>query len=595
MKMNSIQQLLDTLGPPPAEVCLDWAWQLVTFAENPQSDMAIDLRSLPPSSLASASWSEVLIDAQGQLSLARQSTNVYVERSIADLVHQLMEWSGITTVNSTFPPLDFATQATLAGSATTLEEKRRSLSQLIDTLQWDARPVNQIDSTTLSVTEHPTEAAEAPLPYASDNISVAQPSLAPAVSSRLPKQKGKKRIPPVLLWSGGALGLIAAVPLVILIWPSENQDDRSTRNLASLQTADSTAANRAKKKSLDPQLSTADNGKLNSNDVEPTLDSTEELTTLEATLENTAVNESSELSGENPLPSSPADTLSHLGSVAPRLDLPMSPSVDQAADATLSQPESAAESSGKTTVNTAPIEDVASILATASQAEPKVNSIDAETADAGPLTLPVQLLEIDSMLQVQEISAKIRVRQPVWQLRIASTEAFSVDPTEMQSLAEKETVRWTLTAKELKPRKDQEPTQIVVFAQLAGRRADIKWKIAASCADSPAIAVPLDGERLDKMLNMLQAYQQRLTTGVTNIKDSMELTGLSREQKSLLTAQRKAMENEGKLVTRARQIIADAGMFVSWMDRSLEMHGNLTDQIGGQSVTVLQVGHPEQP
>ncbi len=210
----------------------------------------------------------------------------------------------------------------------------------------------------------------------------------------------------------------------------------------------------------------------------------------------------------------------------------------------------------------------------------------------GPPKLPVQLLNIESMFQIQELPAKIRPRQPVWRLRIATTAAFTVDPPGLQSLAEKETVRWILTAKELKPRKGQEPTQVVVLAQLTGRKADIRWTVAAGSQDTPGIAVPLNESTLDQMLTVLQGYQQRLSVGIDQIKATFEAVEIPREQKSLLTAQRKAMENEGKLVTRARQMIADASMFASWMDRSLEIHGSLIDQIGGQPTVILELGQP---
>jgi hypothetical protein len=600
--MNSVQNLLDTLGPPPAEVCLDWAWQLVKLADE-------NSVSTP------TSWDRVQIDSQGQLSLDLRAQSAEESQSsqlrmISELVQELIHW---TTVGK--PEVDNSQVASspASRSAEVSHEQQATLKQLTDRLLGHNTVVESADvpkadesSTIFSSIDSQQDSTIDAQTVADDHVATTEPSKQDRTISEpqaaLSKKRQSKKNNRNALWIGvSVVAGISACVLLFVFWPSSKDNNSSADkslaindNQAKQSTDSGKSSTKPKRKSKDQaDSSNSIDDLLAPVDSSPVEKGTSNSGTSELGL-STGTSSSgvstSEMSMANQSLKPSSETLSGLSTFSP--GSAVDGNVAQSPTSTEQTSEADAQHEMNTEVPGA-TEDVTSIIAAAAKAELKVNNIDADVDDSGTPKLPVQLLDIDSMFQVQEITAKIRVKEPVWQLRIASTEEFNVEPAGLQSLAEKETVSWILTAKELKGRKDQQPTQVVVHAQLAGRRADIKWRIVAGCSDLPAIVVPLNEERLDAMLNMLQAYQLRLGTAGDQIKASVDLPGLPREQKSLLTAQRKAMENEGKLVVRARQIVADAGLFVSWMDRTLEVHGNLSDKVAGKTVTVLQLGEPE--
>ncbi len=73
----------------------------------------------------------------------------------------------------------------------------------------------------------------------------------------------------------------------------------------------------------------------------------------------------------------------------------------------------------------------------------------------------------------------------------------------------------------------------------------------------------------------------------------MDLPDFPKEQRSFWSGQRKSFETEAKLTTRARQVVADASMLTSWMDRTIEVHGRLLDTMGSKSDIVLEFGQAE--
>src|SRR5690606_29884217 len=120
--MNTVQDLLERLGTPPPEVCMDWAWQLkkLTHAQSPQSPQPPETVAPPSSSPAPAmsptvtraaetvgdhwsirddktggcNWSQLTVDVHGQL---HWSTSAAVRTAQAANYHsarlaQLLLW-----------------------------------------------------------------------------------------------------------------------------------------------------------------------------------------------------------------------------------------------------------------------------------------------------------------------------------------------------------------------------------------------------------------------------------------------------------------------------------------------------------------------
>ncbi len=615
--MQNVQQLLDELGSPPPEVCLDWAWQLVHLSEQPDC----------PQSLG---WSDLQISNQGSLALACPKTQGHPETTSTtndtqELIHCLLKWAGldesklssIDTLDACHSALQSLTSQCVdrqARSKATHDsrsvEARETVSTAPPNSTTDAGTAQQEPAASLDLAEGSAEGSLQQLqPIAFETTSTQQSSI-----ERPSKQTAKAKSHHInnrrLLVAGG----IAAVTLAVTTaYFALSRGNTKSDSLASKDSTTASEATGSKK----PSDSTPKSPKKSARSTKSSGAELDELLSGSGSTisdNNTSSNEQPEITTTPEVTTLDGERTSELGlsqpggtsSAAESLGSITSNNRPQRDESNLSSPEAsqtsndqaasvANENEGSSppkTVQDTSKESVAGLLKSVTSDDTKVNTLDAGTDQDGPPKIPVQLLNVESMFQVQELPAKIRARQPVWQLRIATTAAFTVDPPGLQSLAEKETVRWILTAKELKPRKGQEPTQVVVLAQLTGRKADIRWTVAAGSQDTPGIAVPLNESTLDQMLTVLQGYQQRLTVGIDQIKATFEAVEIPREQKALLTAQRKAMENEGKLVTRARQMIADASMFASWMDRSLEVHGVLTDQIGGQPTVILELGQP---
>lgn len=619
--MQNVQQLLDELGSPPAEVCLDWAWQLIHLSERPNCPQSFN-------------WSDLQISHQGWLAIASETIphnrdTASTTNDTRELIVRLLQWAGLDDSDlSSIDTLDACRSAlqSLTGQCVNgqtrsnthplrphSEEKRETLSTGSVNSNVEAGIAQQEPVISSDLAEECSNQVEA---ITFDKSLTAQSSIErPSKNSARAKSRhfNKRQL---LLAGGGVAALLVVTSIYFVMGTGNSKSDTlAAKNATKTNEAsgankpsDSTAKPKTKStrskssgSELDDLLtgsgSAISGNSASSNELSETT-TTPEITTL-------GVGQPSETSLSQTEGTSSASK--SLGTLAPIKRPQDDPSTLSPQDASKSPNEQAANvsskdktegsSQSKTAEANADVaatskESVAGLLKAVTSGDTKVNTLDAGADQDGPPKLPVQLLNVESMFQVQELPSKIRARQPVWQLRIESTAAFSVDPPGLQSLAEKETVRWILTAKELKPRKGQEPTQVVVLAQLNGRKADIRWTVAAGSQDTPGIAVPLNESTLDQMLAVLQGYQQRLTMGIDQIKATAEINEIPREQKSLLTAQRKAMENEGKLVTRARQVIADASMFASWMDRTLEVHGVLTDQIGGQPTVVLELGQP---
>lgn len=617
--MQTVQQLLDELGSPPAEVCLDWAWQLIHLSERPDCPQSIN-------------WSDLQISNQGSLVIAREPiphnrNTASTTNDTHKLVLRLLQWAGsdeselasIDTLDASRSALASLTGQCVNGQTRSnthplhsrSAEKRETLSTASVNSTVEVGTTSQEPVASLDLAE---ESSNQPEAVTLDYSSTPQSRIEPSKQTAKAKSMFNNRR---LLLAGGSAAAVLLVTAAYFVLGRGNAKSDALAAKEAITTSGVSNANkpsdsstRTKSKSsrskssgseLDDLLSGSGSAisgnSASSNDLSETA-TTPEITTLDG----------GQPSGTSlSLTEGTSSASKSLGTLAPKnrpQDDPSTQSPQEAPKSPDEQPANASSgdktegsSQSKTAEANADVaatskESVAGLLKSVTSGDTKVNTLDAGADQDGPPKLPVQLLNVESMFQVQELPAKIRARQPVWQLRIESTAAFTVDPPGLQSLAEKETVRWILTAKELKPRKGQEPTQVVVLAQLTGRKADIRWTVAAGSQDTHGIAVPLNESTLDQMLTVLQGYQQRLTTGIDQIKATVEITEIPREQKSLLTAQRKAMENEGKLVTRARQVIADASMFATWMDRTLEVHGVLTDQIGGQPTVVLEIGQP---
>lgn len=577
--MSSLHELLDRFGRPPASICLDWAWQILEWAQHsgePVTSVAGEKKLF--------SWADIHIQSNGQL-VFQDPCNGWEAISLVD---ELLDWSGAPKERL----IHFSN----------LQDRRQILDELTFDLlhqqavaretQISSEPVPQELSTSLKI-----DSAQSHKVEPTNRIKKSQ------------RRHSKSRFPiRTLQFAGGLVTLVTAAVVVWMMLPMSDSKQGSATLAGNSTVSDAQVQ-------IDNQGAVIDGLASSTIEIDRLLNPSAinehhiiDSTDSESVIQLSRLEEidSSPISRPNNKPvegSSVAGTLANASGGLSALGAPnlvLSKSTDQPSDAdrSSSAPESpnaeldtrASMALGDAKAQDAKQQDVASIVASMNSDEPKIHSTSSDPNSTA--TLPVQLLDIDTVLQVEEFPG-VRVREPRWELSLGTTSAFAVDPSTPQILSEKQVIRWILIPKDFKPRKDQQPTRIVVMAQLAGRRADIKWKIAAVCEDLPTLTIPLNDEKLDRMLSALQNYQQQLAAGIEVVKAQADGRGVSRDQRSLLSKNRKAMEDETKLVARVRQMIADAGLFAGWMDRTLEVHGILFETVGNQTVQLLQIGQPE--
>ncbi len=122
--MPTLERLLDALGPPPAEVCIDWAWQLKSAVDGKLS--------------ADLDWSRIDLLESGELRIRCELTPRKFESQWAasqplaatsayDLIELLLKWSIATDVASDAPIL--ASPMSAGQLAILLERRTRELAQ----------------------------------------------------------------------------------------------------------------------------------------------------------------------------------------------------------------------------------------------------------------------------------------------------------------------------------------------------------------------------------------------------------------------------------------------------------------------------------
>lgn len=603
--MQSAQELLAQLGKPPREVCLDWAWQITKLAKTcqlPQNFTWSNLRVTTDGELRSADVCETSISTSSTI-------EVQLNPGTRACVRQLLEWSGVTLPN------DFSK------ALSSVECLQTHLSQ------WTSECLtcSGVDPTTTQVNSYSSVADlsglgpdsgaarkdtllcgsdrnDHALDRNTDSLDLLIPGGEPLSTSPASKPNQRSGKPSAVGRLPILVGLAAAAVVAICgaVWWFRSSGQKANNSLAKSNTADSSATSNSLQ--LNTLKSTRSSKKQNKN-------SNSEMDDLLGGAGATA---------KDPLSNS--DALANPDSIQTDIDLADSgsgkssahpsstPSQLSSESETAIKPDDQSGSSSKSVTPSSTLDvasetshdSVAKLLAGVVSGETKVTSLERDSQVPSDQASAAELLNVESIVQMQEVPARVRVRQPAWQLRIASTSAMEVEPATAQTLAEKSMVRWILTSKELKPRKSQEPTKVAVIAEMANRRGDIRWRIVAGTQDLPGLQFPLGENQLDQLLNLLQNYQQRLTISMDQIKAVLEAPDFPKDQRSPFTTKRRAFEAEAKLTTRARQVVADAAMISSWMDRTIEVHGRLLETAGNKSETLVEFGKveltaPDQP
>lgn len=623
--MQSVQQLIDRNGVPPKEICLDWAWQLNEHASTTDRSLLTN-------------WASIEVGDQGMLIIRSEATTTEsaISCSLPELIGQLLHWAAGDPSSSELAYCEAPSDsAPIVDAVAQLPE---AISADIPAVTIPAGiPSGGIPSGTQHLLHSMTvRALEGPAPRdlaAGESISghltssasisgdstekfgsvAVSPNSNSSIASgrRSLHKKGKNSLKVRAVLAGSALACIT-LAIVFYAWVQDSPADTSNLLASSnakqtAQPSGSASATRGSNKQTQPGAPKQANSELDAllqgTSSEPNSSTLENLPTSSSLdvpasspvhpIEKLALPDiagqastsafsdqtSSDSASSNP-PSSDGTTASS-STISSSADSPATKTTDLAADMTKN--EVIAEHEGQ--------QSVVELLSSIAQMEPKNSDLeDLPNSLSDAMQIQAQNLDLDSFTQVQRVPTRFRVREPVWQLRLETTESMLIEPSEAQRIESKQSARWVIKAKDVKARKGQTVTQAVVLAQLTGRRADIRWTMAAGSPDTPGFMVPLNSDKLDQMSDYLQDYKQKLSNQLAGVKNDLDSPVLPRELKAVLYARKKFLDNESKVSQRVGQIIADASLMVGWMDKTIKVHGQLTDQVGATPEVLVIMG-----
>jgi hypothetical protein len=216
-----------------------------------------------------------------------------------------------------------------------------------------------------------------------------------------------------------------------------------------------------------------------------------------------------------------------------------------------------------------------------------------ETESESFLAVPAQMLRLDSTVQVMAFPKGPSLRLAKWKLRLDSTEQLLAEPQQLQELTGKATLTWNVTPKITQRSNPAETLRIVVQATLAGRSADLRWTVVAVRDDLP-ISLALAPRQLEQSQAILLQHQERLRVAIEAIKARSSQSGVPRELRSALSAQRRFLEEQTRWVDRALQLSSDAALVTGQISSGLSVQGVLVEQAGSQAEkVVLRIGEIE--
>ena len=540
--MTTVRCLLDSLGTPPAELCLDWAWQIEQLVDGCMDE--------------SLDWSQLQVNEVGELQRLSNTThpNISAGHSRAlELIEQLMAWSG------------------QPHSADQLAERHSRQSLLSEST---LRGLPAADSGKVGKRTRGKIGTAVPL-AAPQPVQQFAATPKPAASRR----RGHRRT-----FAGTVVGLSA---IGLAAWGlgvfGESTSDLPT--VSSNFESESPQAGSVRNQSPPAAKSVADTRPA----VEQTLQTLTQPMAAETALPTGA-------------PASPAaviDQLASAGTKSPTTHTPVTPMVEveetqlpilpgrlPASSAAVAAVPTADESSEIPIEEVDVLAEMERVTKSAATAE-DVHELPADQSDE--VSQPPLMLSTFPMLQLQQPPAQlaVRVRQPAWHLRLDAGDGFRVLPRESQVLEGRDLARWIISDEEA-----VEPaTQFVVLAQLKpGRVPAIRWRIGATAQDLPPVFVPLDPKFLMALQQSLQHLTYRLHSGVEYLRAVGKSSGLPSELRSSLSAQRRHVESQLELGTRLLTVVAEAQQLDGWLDSQLEVHARLVDAAQVESTPLLQFG-----
>lgn len=651
--MTTVQDILQRLGKPPVEVCLDWAWQLDKLAQPQPTQTAHPTKSTShvESSAGRAASRDVMgaVDVAGDLCAVGDDKNDFCSWSQLTIDdHGRLHWLSSTAARPTRPDGEQPDRQHTDSEHTT------RLAQL---LQWcDVDDTLQANSAAPASHQLHTHLRRRTLQWASIQTSTASPTESPSIAptgtvaaaaKRLPglghatpvRYKSRKRPTlRILAATLAAAGLLLASAIALTqraasttasssaslpqsapvsitapasIFEATSQQALATRPPRRAQTQSGGSSNETSAHSpterhtelpavehAEQPLALSTDAVLAPDPLASPLGSSADPTSL---LQDAAVG-TMNLSSQR----QPTDTTQELSSQpAPELShYPL-----HAEDATHAQIAIDAKRPADSNV----LAELAALSKSAEEttsevkiASPEPTPTDSASADAvppEPVSAPL-LLQSYPMIQLQEFDKRVRVRQPQWRLRLVASQGLEVLPSVAQELSDSQWVDWAIRSAAPSQSQDQRPrspptpvdsgtTRVAVQVRLSNKReTSLQWRIVATSEAHPQIAVPLDQAWLDRFQEYLSNYIAGLQQESQRMRELGRAGGVPSHARSALSARRRGLDAESKLAAELLQIVADANQMVGWLDGQIEVHGDLVDAAANPPVVLLQFGSP---
>jgi hypothetical protein len=562
--MSELRALIDRLGPPPAEVCLEWAWQLHHLVGD-RLDQPLE-------------WPHVQVVEDGSLSLSDEwmaaSSPRSGQASIAGttgrtILHQLIGWSGY--------PID------------------------VDDANSD--PSQELVKATRLIVDSGRQASESS--PTSSNAFGSGRRQRPQHSGPA-RRKGTRRSTSrgrmIAVAVTGACVLLAAS---VSFFHSSSTSSSSTSSSGSSSERKAGAADQRDMVSSISQSRAATSG--NTTSERPAQLEVSEVTTHDESL--TSMLGDDRMSGSG-LPSDllfDRDRSAHLWNGFD-LPVPAATGLNLQGSGGADVPALVDGQTGNNGLK--PAGEEVSKVVLGGAAEPELSDgIDmlselkrlsaaadhAETVDELPITsspakpLVVKVSPPRSIQRLDE-APKINARQPAWQLRLESIEGVTISPPELQMLSGREAVQWRIEKKDAK----QPVTAVEITAQLVNSRsAAIRWSVTAKPDDIPHLRLPAERELLDKMQFSLSGWNSQLSGRIDGLRTQARIPGVPSGARSEMYRQRRELELQLEIGQRLLQIVADSNELSGLIGPDIQVHGALIDSRAPGSPPLLQFGQAE--
>lgn len=565
--MPIVSTLIDEFGPPPKQVCLDWAWQLHEYFESqPATDTNRQL-----------TWQDLSVDDQGELRLRVDSA----QTSPTQLLHCLLSWSENLTEDTTL---------THTENSTTVAPQ--SLGELKDKLQiltqaWNAN--SRAPATASASLKHmasadkasPTAVAKKLTKKLTKKPSGANEELAAKANFFLAWLYDHK----VVVGSVAGIALLAAL-LLPLLW------NRETELTSLAETASSIPTHSPPTPEQNPTINDTDASHTN----ELSNQTVETIATVES------------LPGTDVTASNPLDALKlpgmELGSLQPQQTAPTttapdaiamtSPALPSDADAGKDMSiEPAAVDGTKTdpTVASMSATDLIGDATRAGQAAsvPQESELSPDNNQVHDFLMVTTL----PMRQIQKLPSRLipRPREPVWHLTLQVPDGCVVQSQANQVIDGRKIATWQLISDDAKA-----PRSCLVFqSQISPKTQALQWQVTGSSEDLPNLYLPLDDELLKPIEERMRFVAKACQGEVDRLKQLSSSGVVTSDMRPLIAKQRSAFDSQAKLANRILTIAAEVSQMVGWIDGQVEFYAELRNGTNEDAPLILQFGKQETP